>query len=178
MKKFVDILIIILLFLIIYFLQVNFFTWFTIAGIMPNLFVLFIMLIGIFLKKDFAFFFGVIFGMLLDIFSGSRIGINTIALSIIGLASGILERNFSKDNRITVIAMTSVLTLCFEVIIYILNIVFCGISNMQLIGFIKIILVEIIYNDILIIMLYSLFCKFGNKLEQDFVGNKSFLNFF
>lgn len=178
MKKVIDIFLIIIIFLIIYFLQVNFFTWFNIAGIMPNLFVIFIMLIGLFLKKDFAFFFGIIFGVLLDIFSGSRIGINTIALSIIGLASGILEKSFSKDNRITVMAMTSVLTFCFELIIYILNIVFLGISNIQLIGFIKIVVVEIIYNDILVIMLYQLFCKFGNKLEQDFIGNKSFLNFF
>lgn len=178
MKKVIDIFLIIIIFLIIYFLQVNFFTWFNIGGIMPNIFVIFIMLIGLFLKKDFAFFFGIIFGVLLDIFSGSRIGINTIALSIIGLASGILEKSFSKDNRITVMAMTSVLTFGFELIIYILNIVFLEISNIQLIDFIKIVVVEMIYNDILVIMLYQLFCKFGNKLEQDFIGNKSFLNFF
>lgn len=177
MKKTLDIFLVILIFLIIYFLQVNFFTWFNIAGIMPNLFVVFIMLIGLFLKKDFAFFFGIIFGLLLDIFTGAKIGINTIALSIIGLASGKLEKNFSKDNRITVMSMTAILTLAFELITYILNIIFGGISNIQLMSFIKIVLIEIVYNEILIIMIYPLFNKFGNKLEQDFMGNKNFLNF-
>ena len=42
MKKTIDIIIIILAFFIIYFLQTNFFTWFNIAGIMPNLFVVLI----------------------------------------------------------------------------------------------------------------------------------------
>ena len=36
----------VLIFLMIYILQANFFTWFNMAGIMPNLFVIFIMMIG------------------------------------------------------------------------------------------------------------------------------------
>ena len=48
MKKTVSILLMFVAFLIIYFLQVNFFTWFNIAGVMPNLFILLIMVIGLF----------------------------------------------------------------------------------------------------------------------------------
>ena len=40
MKKTVSILLILLAFLIIYFLQANVFTWFNIAGVMPNLFII------------------------------------------------------------------------------------------------------------------------------------------
>ena len=75
MRKSIDILIIILLFVINYYLQVNFFTWFKIAGIMPNLFILFVMMIGLFLKKEYGVFFGIVFGLLLDFFIGERIGI-------------------------------------------------------------------------------------------------------
>lgn len=177
MKKVLDIFLLIIIFLIIYFLQVNFFTWFNIAGIMPNLFVLFIMMIGLFLKKDFGFFFGIIFGLFLDIFAGAKMGTYSIAMGVVGLISGILDKNFSKDNRITVMLMSAVLTLTFEIIVYALNLIFLGISNIQLMSFIKLIVIEIIYNAILVIILYPLFCKFGNKLEQDFIGNKSFLNF-
>lgn len=177
MKKVFDIFLIIIFFLIIYFLQVNFFTWFNIAGVMPNLFVILVMMIGLFLKKNYGFFFGLMFGICLDIFMGLRIGIYSIALGIVGLASGILDKNFSKDNKITVMAISAVATFIFELIVYILNIIFCGISNIELMSFIKIVAIEIIYNAILVIILYPLFCIFGNKLETDFFENKSFLNF-
>ena len=51
MKKAVSILLMFIAFLIIYFLQVNFFTWFNIAGVMPNLFVVLILVIGLFAGK-------------------------------------------------------------------------------------------------------------------------------
>lgn len=176
MKKTIDIIIIVLTFLFIYFLQVNFFTWFNIAGIMPNLFVPLITMIGMFLKKDFGFFFGVVFGLLLDFFIGIRVGIYSIALGLVGLISGLLEKSFSKDSKITVIIITLILTAIFETIVYILNIIFVGVPNVDIINFLSIVLVECFYNTILIIILYPLFSKFGSKLEEDFI-NKSFLNF-
>lgn len=176
MKKTIDIIIIILIFLFIYFLQVNFFTWFNIAGIMPNLFILLLIMIGMFLKKDFGFFFGVVFGLLLDFFIGIRVGIYSIALGLVGLISGLLERSFSKDSKITVMIITLFLTAIFEMIVYILNIFFVGVSNVDIINFLSIVLVECFYNTILIIIVYPLFSKFGSKLEEDFI-NKSFLNF-
>ena len=175
MKKASDIFFIILIFFIIYFLQSNFFTWFNIAGIMPNLFVILIMLIGLFVKKKTGFVFGIIFGLLIDLFIGAKIGINAISLAIVGLAAEILDKNFSKDNRITVMFLTSILTLLAEVIVYVLQVLFCG-SNMQILEFTKVIVIEIIYNAILISIIYPGFLSFGSKIENDFTEN-SFLKF-
>ena len=50
MKKLVINIFLILTIFIIYFLQSNFFTWFNIAGIMPNLFVVIVLFIGLFAK--------------------------------------------------------------------------------------------------------------------------------
>ena len=143
---------------------------------MPNLFILLLIMIGMFLKKDFGFFFGVVFGLLLDFFIGIRVGIYSIALGLVGLISGLLERSFSKDSKITVMIITLFLTAIFEMIVYILNIFFVGVSNVDIINFLSIVLVECFYNTILIIIVYPLFSKFGSKLEEDFI-NKSFLNF-
>lgn len=82
MKKTADIFLIILIFFIIYFLQSNFFTWFNIAGIMPNLFIMLIAIIGLFMKEDYGLLFGIVFGLLLDFFVGERIGIYAISLGI------------------------------------------------------------------------------------------------
>lgn len=175
MKKARDICFIILIFFIIYFLQSNFFVWFNIAGIMPNLFVVLIMLIGLFMKKKAGFILGIIFGLLIDLFIGVRIGINAISLAIIGFAAEILDKNFSKDNRITVMFLTSILTLLAEFIVYILQVLFCE-TNMQFLKFTKVIVIEIIYNAILIAIIYPGFLSFGGKLENDFTEN-SFLKF-
>lgn len=175
MKKISDIFFIILIFFIIYFLQSNFFTWFNIAGIMPNMFIILIMLIGLFMKKKLGFAFGIIFGLLLDFFIGIKIGINAIAFAIVGIVAETLDKNFAKDNRITVMFLTSILTLLVEVIVYGLQIIFCGV-NLQILEFIKIISIEIIYNAILIAIIYPAFLAFGNKIENDFTKN-TFLKF-
>lgn len=51
MKKTITIICLILSFFVIYFLQANFFTWFNIAGIMPNLYVILVLFIGLFMKR-------------------------------------------------------------------------------------------------------------------------------
>lgn len=175
MKKVSDIFFIILIFFIIYFLQSNFFTWFNIAGIMPNMFIILIMLIGLFMKKKLGFAFGIIFGLLIDFFIGEKIGINAISLALTGLVAEILDKNISKDNRITVMFLTSILTLLSEVIVYGLKILFCG-ANVQIVEFIRIVVIEIIFNSILIAIIYPGFLAFGEKLERDFAKN-TFLKF-
>ena len=57
-----------LAFILIYILQTNFFTWFTIAGVKPNLVVMLVLFIGLFAGRIYGLTFGVIFGLLIDIF--------------------------------------------------------------------------------------------------------------
>ena len=64
MKKVLINLAIIFVFLIIYFLQANFFTGFRIAGVMPNLFVILILFIGMFMGRTLGIVYGIIFGLL------------------------------------------------------------------------------------------------------------------
>ena len=51
MKKTFTIIVLCIVFVIIYLLQINFFSWFTISGIRPNLYVIFILFIGLFCRK-------------------------------------------------------------------------------------------------------------------------------
>ena len=176
MKKTLDIFLIILTFLIIYFLQSNFFTWFNIAGVMPNLFIILITIMGLFLKKEYGFGFGIVFGLLLDFLIGSRIGINTITFGLVGLTAGILDKNFSKDNKLTLMSIVGFLTFLAELMIYIIEIIFLKVQ-FNFIAFIKIIAIEIVLNILLVIIFYPLIIRFGNNLENDFINNNKFLNF-
>lgn len=177
MKNTLIVIVTILVFLIAYFLQVNFFNWFNIGGIAPNLFVILILFIGLFAGKRLGIPMGIIFGIALDFFSSKKIGISGIMLGIIGALGGILDKNFSKDSRMTIIIMTIAATALYEVGLYILN-YFIVSSLIEIIPFIKILLVEIIYNIFIIIILYPLLQKAGYYMEDSFRGNQILTRYF
>ncbi len=167
MKKVIAVILLIVSFLIIFFLQSNFFTWFTIAKIQPNLFIIFILLIGLFAGKKLGLILGIIFGFYLDIVIGRQIGITGIMMGIIGLAGEYLDKNFSKESRITIILMIIGATAVYELGIYLFSIITMDIT-MEIFSFIKILLIEILYNIIIVIIIYPLIQKLGHLLEETF----------
>ena len=67
MKKILIHIIIVITFIIIYLLQAVFFSEFTIAGIMPNIFVIFMLYIGLYMGKENGITYGIIFGIFITI---------------------------------------------------------------------------------------------------------------
>jgi len=92
MKKILSIIIIFLTFIFIYLMQANFFIWFNIAGVKPNLFIILALFIGIFIGKAYGLSIGIILGLTLDFFIGKAVGINAVVLGI----AGILRRDIYK----------------------------------------------------------------------------------
>lgn len=73
MKKAIIYITLFIVFLLIYFLQMNFFNWFTIAGVKPNLFVILILIIGLFTGRTNGIICGIIAGLFLDFFIGRSV---------------------------------------------------------------------------------------------------------
>lgn len=73
MKKVLTIITIFIVFILIYFLQANFFSWFTISGVKPNLFIILVLFIGLFMKEIYGATIGALLGVLLDLFIGKSI---------------------------------------------------------------------------------------------------------
>lgn len=163
--------------ILIYFLQANFFSWFNIAGIMPNLFVILILFIGLFGTRTMGSLYGLIVGLLLDLVMGTKIGIYSIVLGLIGFLSAIFDKNFSKDSRMTIMVMGIVATAIFEILCYILNYIFLS-THIEIINFLKILVIEIIYNLLLTIIIYPLIQKFGYFIENEYKGNKILTRYF
>ena len=162
---------------IIYFLQANFFNWFTISGVMPNLFVIFILFIGLFSNRITGVVYGVVIGAILDLAIGAQIGINAVGLGVIGFLAATFDKNFSKDSRATIMFMVLGATLIFETFVYILNYIVFS-TNVEIMNFIKILAVEIIYNLIIVIIIYPLMQKFGYSIENEYKGNKILTRYF
>ena len=177
MKKAIINISLILIAILIYILQSNFFSWFNIAGVMPNLFVIFILFIGLFANRTMGAIYGLIVGVFLDFIIGTKIGIYSIGLGLIGFLSAVFDKNFSKDSRITIMVMGVVATAIFEILSYLLNYIFLS-TNIEIFSFIKILVIEMIFNLILTIIVYPLIQKCGYDIENEYKGNKILTRYF
>lgn len=167
MKKFLSIICLILAFFVIYFLQANFFTWFTISGVMPNLFIVLVLFIGLFIGKKLGLVFGLLFGIYLDLLLGKSVGISGIMLGIVGLLGEYMEKNFSKESRVTIILMVAGSTLIYEIGCYVFQILKWNIL-IEIVPFIRTLIIEVIFNIALVIILYPIIQKAGYYLENLF----------
>lgn len=177
MKKALSLVIIFLVFIIIFLLQANFFNWFTIAGVKPNLFIILVLFIGLFMGQKVGIVYGVVLGLFLDIILGKNIGASTVMLGIVGFLGGYLDKNFSKDGRLTVMLMVAGVTAVYEIGSYIFNVLQFSI-NIEIFNFAKILILEIVFNSILTIILYPLMQKTGYTLEDIFKGQKVLTRYF
>lgn len=177
MKKTVTTIIMIITFLIVYFLQANLFSWFNLAGIKPNLFVVSVLIIGLFAGESRGVMLGILFGISLDLFIGKSIGISGIMLGIVGFLGGFLDKNFSKDSRFTMIIMIIISTCLYEIGSYLFN-YFINNATIGIWLFIKTLVIENIFNVFVTIILYPLIVKLGYKLEKTFKENKILTRYF
>lgn len=167
MKRVLCIVCLIFTFFVIYFLQANFFSWFTIAKVQPNLFIIFVLFIGLFAGRKIGAILGLIFGIYLDLLIGRVIGISGIMLGIVGLFGEYLEKNFSKESRVTIMLMVIGSTIIYEMGNYLFQMIRLS-TSFEIFSFIKILLIEAAYNSILVIILYPLLQKVGYYLENTF----------
>lgn len=177
MKKALNILILIITFFIIYFLQVNFFSWFTIAGVKPNLFIIFVLFISLFAGMKVGVLFGILAGLFLDIIIGKNIGISAIMFGIIGAIGGYFDKNFSKESRITIMLMVVGSTCVFEIGTYILQAIQLSIY-VEILPFLITLLIEVLYNTVLTIILYPLMQKLGYRMEDNFKTQQILTKYF
>lgn len=170
MKKVLSIFGIIIAFFIIYFLQINFFSWFNIAGVKPNLFIILVLFIGLFMNKKIACVYGFIIGMYLDILTGKQIGISAFIFSFIGYICGVIDKSFSKESKLNIIIIVICATIVYEIGVYLFNILYNKVP-LHILEFSKILIVEVIFNGILTIILYPMLRFLGNELENVFKKN-------
>jgi len=177
MKKILIHIGLIITFIIIYLLQSIFFSGFTIAGIMPNLFIILMLYIGLYMGRTQGIIYGIIFGIFIDLWIGKTLGLTSIALALIGVISGLLDKTFSKDSRLIVLLMGVLCTIIYEVALYIMQYMMLSI-NVEILQFIQILLIEAIYNVIIIIILYPLMKFTGYEIENEIKGDKILTRYF
>lgn len=104
-------------------------------------------------------------------------GLTSIALALVGVLSGVLDKTFSKDSRLIVLIMGILCTIVYEFALYFLQYIANGI-NLEILNFVKILCIEIIYNVLIIIILYPLMKFTGYEIENEIKGDKILTRYF
>lgn len=164
-KKSISVGVIFLIFIIMFLLQSNFFNNFMIAGIKPNIIVILILFIGLYAGRKAGVILGFILGILLDSFNSNLIGISAIMFMIVGFLGGYFDNNFDKEIKASMILMVIGSTAIYEIGRYVFLIIFNN-SAIEIPSFIRILVVEIVYNIILTIIIYPVLKKGGYLLEK------------
>ena len=121
--------------------------------------------------------YGSITGIFLDLLFEEKIGVNLIALSLIGIIATIFDKNFSKDSRITLVLMVTILTLLYETLNYAINAIIFSYS-LELVDFFIKLVIETLFNILITIILYPLIQKCGYALEENFKETKILTRYF
>ena len=120
---------------------------------------------------------GVLFGLYTDFLYSNTIGISGILFGAIGFIGDYLDKKFSKDSKITIVLMGAIITAIYEIIMYVFRF-FKLSTTISLIPFLYTLGIEIIYNALIIIILYPLIHKFGVYIEGLFKNKKMLPRYF
>ena len=99
---------------LVYFFQTNIFPLIPISGIVPNLFVIYVLVIGLFGNNFLAIMFGIISGFFIDMTYSETLGITSAMLCLIGFIATWFDSLWSKDEKISIIIMVILSTFIFE----------------------------------------------------------------
>lgn len=94
-------------------------------------------------------------------------------MPLYGFSAGLLEKKFSKDSKLTLILICIGLTFIYELGVYMLNILILN-SSIQILSFLKIVIIEMIFNGLLMIIIYPIIKKVS-LLCDEIYNNKNII---
>ena len=113
----------------------------------------------------------------MDFVYGRVIGTTAVMLCVIGYLGSYFDKNFSKENKLTIILMVAGATLIYEFGLYFLNSIILEFER-EYFAFMKILLVETLYNILLSIIFYPIMQKFGYVIDRTFKKNNILTRYF
>lgn len=149
---------------IIYFFQTCVFTHLALGGIVPNLFIICTVTIGMIRGKKEGCLIGFFCGILMDALFGVYFGMYALVLSVIGYLAGYVQQIFYEEDMTLPIVIIGIADLLYGIAIYLLCFLTRG--RMDFIFYFgRIILPETIYTLILAVFIYSIIGWINKKIE-------------
>ena len=166
MKKiFVGMLVIVIIVLFIW-LQINFFNYFGLFGVIPNAGIILITIISLSAGKNIGAITGVVYGLLYDSCFGTSFGIYTLLFGLMGYCVGLIKGEISHDNKISVFFIISISTVFIEIAYLIIIFLKHADMDFSLIYILKVVLLEAIYNVFITFVLYKPLMLLGDIINR------------
>lgn len=165
-KKTLTVIYIILFIVLVYFLQLFVIDNKTLFGVKPNLILITVIVVSLWYGVYTGTFFALFIGAITDLIFGNTGGMFLVSYTITGAIAGLLQTSYRKENKLTLIYLTFIFTLIFEVIQYVEYLILTG-NYSSIFYLIKQVLVSSVLNVIIVVIVYGVIYKIMEKFESN-----------
>lgn len=149
---------------ICYLLQTTLFQTLAFASISPNLMIIIVSSFGFMRGKKEGLFIGFFCGLLLDIFSGSILGLYALLYMYIGYLNGRFRKLFYPEDIKLPMLLIAGSDLAYNLFVYFLLFLFRNRYDIQY-YFLNIMIPELVYTMVITIVLYFIILRVNQRLE-------------
>lgn len=171
-RNILTIIYIVLLIFLIFFIQLYLINPRELFGVKPNL----ILILSIVISLWFGLYVGGIssffLGIITDILFGSTIGIFTISYTIVGVVVGVLNNNYRKESKMSLVYVSIIATFVFEIVQYFCYLLFFS-SYINLFYLLKQMIISSLLNIVIVYVIYSIIFKITEYIEDRIIQNAS-----
>ena len=139
-------------------------SYLSIAGIIPNLILMFSCIVGFMRGRRSGMFTGFFGGMLVDIMNGGIIGLTPLMYLFIGYFNGLFYKEYSKEQLLLPIGLVALSDLAYGFTYYFFNFLFRNRLNFGF-YFTRIIIPEVVYTVVVTIFAYILVYLINRQLD-------------
>ena len=161
----------VLIVVIAYLLQTVIIPDFNIAGVAPNLMLVIVCSVSFLFGSEVGGVVGFFAGLLLDFNQGRAIGLYAFLCMYIGMALGQFNKRFFKDNYIVAVAITGLVTVVYETLVYFFG-ALAYFQEFNFFNFFTTIMLAALVNVIATIIVYPFILKIniGIELNKNIFG--------
>jgi len=129
-----------------------------ILGVVPNISLLVVITISLYKGRLYGGIIGIAIGLIQDILFSPIIGLNAFIFFFAGYLIGLIENKLIKDNTLIPILLSIIGTVYYNFAYYIF--MFFLSHEIEFLSFAKdVLLIETVYNSVLIVPIYKMFSK-------------------
>ena len=165
MKKPVVFLITMLITILFLLMQINFLNTLPAFGIISNIGIVLISAIGITAGSNSGGLLGAFYGIVIDAFFSKTLGIFFLLYILVGIISGYLKNNISKDNKMSLALMVVINTLMFELSLCFFTCYLYG-TPFNFLFLLKVIIIEELYNIFLTYIFFRPLIYWGEIINR------------
>lgn len=164
MQKVLKIICTIILFILSLTIQLFIFNNMNLFGVKPNLLLISVIVVGLYTSIYSSTIYSFFLGLIVDLLFGST-GMFTISYTVIGLIIGLINDDYIKENYFSIIILTAISVILFEVIQYVQSMIIIS-EYISFFFLIKQLILSILLNVILVFILSVTFGKIIEHIDK------------